>query len=91
MARVTEQIVFSGRVQGVGFRWTTERRASDLPLAGFVRNLTDGRVEVVATGEPLVISRLVERLKESFGDGITSIERSSRAELEEFSGFTIRR
>ena len=44
---MTEQILFTGHVQGVGFRWTTERIASQLPLRGFVRNLPDGRVEVV--------------------------------------------
>lgn len=91
MAIVTEQILFSGRVQGVGFRWTTQRLARGLPLTGFVRNLADGRVEVVATGEPLVISRLVEWLKDYFGDGITDIERQPRIELEKFSGFSIRR
>ena len=44
---MTEQILFSGHVQGVGFRWTTERIASQLPLRGFVRNLPDGRVIAV--------------------------------------------
>ena len=41
-----------GRVQGVGFRWWTRRRASDLGLRGTVRNRPDGSVEVHAAGEP---------------------------------------
>ena len=91
MASVSQQLFFSGRVQGVGFRWTTERLARELQLSGFVRNLPDGRVEVVATGELPLISLLIERLKDHFGEGIRDIERKSRGEIEEFSGFTTRR
>lgn len=39
-----------GRVQGVGFRWWTRSRASELGLQGYASNLADGRVEVVAEG-----------------------------------------
>ena len=42
--------VFSGRVQGVGFRYTACRIADDYRVTGFVRNLPDGRVELVAEG-----------------------------------------
>jgi acylphosphatase len=41
-----------GRVQGVGFRWFVHREASELRLAGWVRNTEDGDVEVVASGTP---------------------------------------
>ena len=39
-----------GNVQGVGFRWWTRSRALELGLAGYAKNLADGRVEVVAEG-----------------------------------------
>jgi acylphosphatase len=42
--------VVSGRVQGVGFRWFIVRRAEELDLHGWVSNLPDGRVEIVASG-----------------------------------------
>ncbi|MDW7993904.1 MAG: acylphosphatase [Gemmatales bacterium] len=42
---------YSGHVQGVGFRYTAHRLAQRYQVAGFVRNLRDGRVELVAEGE----------------------------------------
>ncbi len=48
---MTRRYLVGGRVQGVGFRWYVAREARGLGLAGFARNLDDGRVEVVATGE----------------------------------------
>jgi acylphosphatase len=47
-----------GRVQGVGFRWFVERAAAELDLAGYVRNLDDGRVEVYAVGPAPKLSEL---------------------------------
>ena len=47
-----------GRVQGVGFRYTTERTARQLGLTGWVRNLPDGGVEVWAQGTPTAVRRL---------------------------------
>lgn len=50
--------VVSGRVQGVGFRWSTARRAGDLGLRGTVRNLPDGSVEVHVAGAADAVERL---------------------------------
>lgn len=44
--------LISGRVQGVGFRYATQQRARVLKLRGWVRNLSDGRVELIAAGAP---------------------------------------
>jgi acylphosphatase len=49
-----------GKVQGVGFRWWTVGEAARLGLAGWVRNRRDGRVEVLAIGDPAVLDRLAE-------------------------------
>jgi acylphosphatase len=91
MARLTEAVLFSGRVQGVGFRVSTRRLARDSKVAGYVRNLPDGRVEMIATAEADAISRLIDRLKGLYEEGIVGIERSPRSEVEEFSDFTVRR
>jgi acylphosphatase len=47
---VCKRVIYSGRVQGVGFRYTTRQLAQRHPVAGHVRNLPDGTVEVVAEG-----------------------------------------
>ena len=43
-------VCYSGRVQGVGFRYTTKQTAAGFDLTGLVRNLPDGRVELIAEG-----------------------------------------
>jgi len=53
-------LVISGLVQGVGFRFATQREASRLGLRGWVRNRPDGRVEAVAEGPSEAVERLVE-------------------------------
>jgi acylphosphatase len=91
MARITETVHFSGRVQGVGFRASTQRLARDSGVVGFVRNLADGRVEMIATAESEAISRLIDRLNGLYGDGIVGIDRLPKPEVEEFSDFAVRR
>lgn len=45
------QVFYEGRVQGVGFRYTALRLAAGFDVSGYVRNLPDGRVEMVVAGE----------------------------------------
>lgn len=54
----------TGRVQGVGFRWWTQKTASSLGLRGTVRNCADGSVEVHASGDPDAVASLAGRLEE---------------------------
>jgi acylphosphatase len=53
----------SGSVQGVGFRYFTQRAAEDLGISGYVRNLRDGRVEIYAIGSAERLSSLKTRLE----------------------------
>ncbi|MDR7484255.1 MAG: acylphosphatase [Armatimonadota bacterium] len=61
--RVRAHLWIKGRVQGVGFRFFVHRRASALGTAGFVRNLADGRVEVVAEGSPEAVAALIDDVR----------------------------
>lgn len=62
MKKVRKHLYISGRVQGVTFRAWTKRNAKKLGLSGWVRNLKDGRVEVVLEGEKNKVSRLLDLL-----------------------------
>lgn len=56
-------VTVRGIVQGVNYRWFTQRRATDLGLTGFVRNLADGSVQVTVEGEREVIDQLLDALR----------------------------
>jgi len=66
MGKVAKHIVFIGRVQGVGFRFTAYNIANRYGLAGFVRNLSDGTVEMLTQGSTEDIEECVRDIKEYF-------------------------
>jgi len=57
-------VTVQGRVQGVGFRWFVRERARQLRLTGWVRNLADGSVEVLAQGEASALQQLRSALQD---------------------------
>ncbi|MDD5218485.1 MAG: acylphosphatase [Candidatus Omnitrophica bacterium] len=57
--------IFSGTVQGVGFRFTTERIAKRFDVTGYVRNLPNGEVELVAEGDVEVLQDFLKAVRES--------------------------
>ncbi len=67
MQATARHIIFIGRVQGVGFRFTAQRIANRHFLTGFVRNLPDGTVEMLAQGESQDIDACIAEIKETFG------------------------
>lgn len=60
-------INYRGFVQGVGFRYTTQRIASNLSLTGWVRNLSDGSVEILAEGDEKSLEQMCCKIEEYFG------------------------
>lgn len=83
------RIIFHGRVQGVGFRYTTHRIARGFPVTGFVRNLTDGTVELVACGTASEMRHFLDAVKSEFSGNIDAVD-DEPAAATEFSGFEIR-
>jgi acylphosphatase len=71
--------LIDGRVQGVGYRYFVQREADRLGVSGFVRNLADGRVEVVAEGSDEALASLEARLKE--GPAFSSVSHVERAAI----------
>ena len=81
---------FSGTVQGVGFRFTAQRLARRFKVAGFVRNLEDGRVEVTAEGEEAVLVEFLAAIRKSgMKDYIRDVEAHWSAADGTFRGFGI--
>lgn len=59
------QTLFEGRVQGVGFRYSVKQIAKGFDVTGWVKNLPDGRVELVAIGEENEVSAFLEAIGQS--------------------------
>lgn len=84
-------IVVRGIVQGVNFRWFTQRRASDLQLTGYVRNMPDGAVETVAEGARPQIEALLDALRLGPSAAVVeSVNVEWRAPSGEFDRFEVR-
>jgi len=80
-------VYFTGTVQGVGFRFTAEDIANSLAVTGWVKNLRDRRVEVVAEAEEEVLHEFLERINQYFSRYIKDREidwRPAGGELNDF-------
>ncbi|HSW45712.1 MAG TPA: acylphosphatase [Phycisphaerae bacterium] len=83
-------VLFSGRVQGVGFRYTTERIARGFQVTGHVRNLPDGRVEVVAEGASREVVRFLQAIEQEMAGYIRDRQVSESPATMGFRSFSIR-
>ena len=84
------RVIVEGRVQGVWFRDSTRREAASLGVAGWVRNLPDGRVEAVFEGEPESVAGMVAwSARGPERAVVTSVERHAE-EPEGLVGFEVR-
>ena len=86
------QVLYSGRVQGVGFRYAVRRVASGFEVTGAVRNLPDGRVELVAEGNKDELDAFRQAIRQSGLEHFIQAEDVSWSEAKnEFRGFEIAR
>lgn len=85
-----ESVFFSGHVQGVGFRFTTMQIAHEFEIAGYVRNLPDGRVQLEAEGRADEISAFVAAIEERMHGFVRQTERTANQREAQFSGFGLR-
>ena len=83
-------IYFDGRVQGVGFRYTTQNIAMRYNVLGYVRNLDDGRVELVLEGDEREMDNVVECLRRKMNGFIRQMETMVYPATGEFESFGIR-
>jgi acylphosphatase len=90
--RIEIRVVYHGRVQGVGFRYTTNRIARRFPVSGSVRNLADGTVELIVAGEAGQVRTFLAAILDAFDGNITlADEQPLDAATDVPEGFSIRR
>jgi len=87
---VRREVTFIGSVQGVGFRYTTCQVAADYPVTGYVRNLPDGRVQVVVEGAGPAVEQFIRRLTMRMDRYIERTEVREGPAREEFDQFEVR-
>jgi acylphosphatase len=89
MAITAKHVIFKGRVQGVGFRWTAHRIALRYDLTGYVKNLPDGTVEMLAQGDIKEIQSCLDEIDDSFGGYIRNTQVNNVAPDETYTDFRI--
>lgn len=91
MSRCSRHAYVSGRVQGVYFRQSTQQQAEALGLDGWVRNLADGRVEVLFEGEPEAVEAFGEWLWRGPERAEVSAVEVEEVPAQDIAGFIVRR
>lgn len=87
----TEQrrVLYSGHVQGVGFRYQTRAIAEGHAVTGFVRNLSDGRVELVVEGQPDVVAAFLDEVARTMARYIDNTQAELQPVTGHWQSFTI--
>jgi len=87
--RIRWTALFSGMVQGVGFRYTAEHIARRFAVTGYVKNLSDGRVQLVAEGEPAELKRFVTAVEREMAGYIRDLQINESPGTGQFVDFSI--
>ena len=84
------EVCYSGRVQGVGFRYTARSIARQFAVTGYVKNLSDGRVELVVEGRPQEIQAMLQAVRAEMGRYIRDVHEIPSPATGGFSSFDVR-
>ena len=84
------EVLFSGQVQGVGFRYTASSIAQGIGITGFVENLSDGRVRLVVEGPGEAVDRCAAEIRDRMQGLVRHSETTTREGTGEFRDFRIR-
>jgi acylphosphatase len=90
MAQKRAEIYYSGSVQGVGFRFTADRLAPVFKLKGYVKNMPDGRVKIIAEGEEDKIKSFLDAIENEMGHHASDKQINWEPPTNEFKNFGIR-
>jgi acylphosphatase len=88
---VARMVHYSGEVQGVGFRAITVAIAQDYPVTGWVKNLADGRVQLLVEGPEESVKKFLDAVSKRWAKNITKEEREEKKPTGEFKDFSSRR
>jgi acylphosphatase len=83
-------VFFTGRVQGVGFRYQTLQVAKGFEVSGFVMNLPDGRVQLEAEGAAAEVRDFIVAVQERMEGYVRKVEQTETQRAAQFQGFSIR-
>lgn len=89
-ARERRQLIYAGNVQGVGFRYRTRTIAKGWDVTGYVRNLSDGQVEVLVEGSTSELDRFLNDVAQQLADHIRSVRTDVRPAMDDLPEFEIR-
>jgi acylphosphatase len=87
---IAVEVLYTGRVQGVGFRWRTLRIAQRHAVGGWVRNLPDGRVKLVAEGAAGEVDAFLADVRSKMGALVADEARTEREISGSYAGFDVR-
>jgi acylphosphatase len=91
VSEVHHEIVhYSGRVQGVGFRYTTVLLSKGYDVSGVVQNLADGRVRMEVEGEKDEVNAFLAAIEERMQGYVRHVDREGGRRAPQFSGFAVR-
>lgn len=89
--RIARLVHYSGEVQGVGFRATAVSIARGHAVTGWVRNLADGRVQLLVEGAEPEVQRFLQEIRDRMRGYVEEETNEDRPATEQFSGFTVAR